>query len=443
MRTFLLIWFGQAVSLLGSSLTEFALGVWVYESTGSISQFALIQVFNYLPRLIFSPFAGPLVDRWNRRWAMILSDSATAIMALTIMALIRADSLEVWHIYLGVTVSSIFNSFQWPAYMAAIGQLVAKQNLSRANGISQVSRATAKILGPTLAGVLVLNIGINNVLLIDFVTFWFALGTLAIARFPDVENTPTEARELGFGDRATAHIEQLWQEMVLGWNYIAQRSGLLKLTLFLGVTYLSEGILQVVFWPLILSLGSSQDLGFILSVGGCGMLLGSVAVSAWDGPKRRVYGIFAFVAFQGVCLCVAGLQFSVIGAGIVAFSYLFARPFVLSFNHTIWHSKVPIKLHGRVFALQRAIECGLLIITYLSAGPLVDLWFEPMMAEGGLLANTIVGEIVGVGPGRGIALLFALLGLINVVAVAIAYRTPRLRRVEKEIPDAIGLSMGN
>lgn len=440
MRTFLLIWFGQVVSLLGSSLTEFALGVWVYQSTGSISQFALIQVFNYLPRLIFSPFAGPLVDRWNRRWALILSDSVTGIAALIVMALVMSDKLEVWHIYLGVTVSSVFNSFQWPAYMAAISQLVPKQHLTRANGMSQVSKATAKILGPTLAGLLVVTIGIESILLIDFATFIFALGTLTIARFPDLEDIHSEEGELALSDRATAKVERLWQEMTFGWNYIAQRSGLLKLTLFLGVTYLSEGILQVVFWPLILSLGSSKDLGIILSVGGCGMLFGSVAVSAWAGPKRRVYGIFAFVVFQGVCLCVAGLQYSIIGAGIVAFSYLFARPFVLSFNHTIWHSKVPMKLQGRVFALQRAIECGLLILTYLSAGPLVDLFFEPMMAEGGLLANTIIGQIVGVGPGRGIALLFALLGLMNLIAVAIAYHTPRLRRVEKELPDAIGLS---
>ncbi len=438
MRTFLLIWFGQAVSLLGSSLTEFALGVWVYQSTGSIAQFAFVQVFNYLPRLIFSPFAGPLVDRWNRRWAMILSDSVTGIAALIIMALIRNDSLLVWHIYLGVAVSSIFNSFQWPAYMAAIGQLVPPEHLSRANGMSQVSRATAKILGPTLAGVLVVNMGINNVLVIDFATFLFALGTLVIARFPDVEDTPTN--ELAYGDRATAQLEQLWQEMTSGWDYIVQRSGLLKLTLFLGVTYLSEGILQVVFWPLILSLGSSQDLGFILSIGGCGMLFGSVAASAWGGPKRRVYGIFTFVCFQGICLCFGGLQNSLVAAGIAAFGYLFARPFVLSFNHTIWHHKIPTKLQGRVFALQRAIECGLMILTYLSAGPLVDGFFEPMMAPGGLLANTIVGKIVGVGDGRGIALLFALLGLMNIVAVAIAYRTPRLRRVEKELPDAIGLS---
>jgi len=440
MRTFLLIWFGQAVSLLGSSLTEFALGVWVYQSTGSIAQFAFVQVFNYLPRLIFSPFAGPLVDRWNRRWAMILSDSVTAIAALIVMALIRNDSLEVWHIYLGVAVSSIFNSFQWPAYMAAIGQLVPQQHLSRANGMSQVSRGMAKICGPFLAGLMLVRIGINNVLLIDFATFMFALGTLTIARFPDVEDIPKEEDELGLGDRATAQIELLWQEMISGWNYIKQRSGLLKLTLFLCVTYLTEGILQVVFWPLILSLGTRQDLGYVLSIGGWGMFFGSLAASAWSGPKRRVYGIFAFVAFQGLCLCVAGIQYSVIGAGIVAFSYLFARPFVVSLNHTIWHTKVPIKLQGRVFALQRAIECGLMILTYLSAGPLVDGFFEPMMAEGGFLANTIVGKIVGVGDGRGIALLFALLGLMNIVAVAIAYHTPRLRRVEKELPDAIGLS---
>lgn len=435
MRTFLLIWWGQVVSLFGSSLSEFALGVWVYQTTGSISQFALIQVFAYIPRLIVSPFAGALVDRWNRRWALILSDLVTGLAALVVMALVTSNQLQVWHIYVGVAVTSIFNGLQWPAYLAAIGQLVPKEQLSRANGMSQASRATAKILGPMLAGFLVVTIGMQGVLVIDFATFMFALATLTIVKFPDIEDVSIKK-----SDRQPVNLKVLWQEMVSGWNYITQRAGLQKLMGFLVITYLTEGILQVVFWPLMLSLGSSQDLGIVLSIGGCGMLFGSVAVSTWGGPKRRVYGIFMFVCVQGFCLCMGGLQRSLIITGIGVFGYLFARPFVVSYNHTILQSKVPINLQGRVFALQRAFECASLIVTYLMAGPLVDGFFEPWMAENGLLANS-VGQIIGVGPGRGIALFFMLLGMLNIVATAIAYQTPRLRRVEKELPDAIGLSV--
>jgi len=428
MQKFIAIWFGQLISLMGSSLTEFALGVWVYQTTGSITQFALISLCIYLPNLLVAPFAGALIDRTHRKWAMILSDGVAGIGTLIIMSLVWTDSLEVWHIYIAVAISSTFNAFQWPAYMAAISQLVPPEHLNRANGMVQVSRATAKIMGPTIAGMLVVTIGIKGILLIDCATFLIALTTLLSINFPRLVQRSQQLK--------SARPKQLWLETLAGWRYIKRRPGLLKLLFFIAIAYFSEGILQVVFWPLILNFADSKTLGLIISISGLGMLCGAIAISVWGGPKKRIEVILSFVSWQGMCLCLAGLQTSIAIACVGAFGYLFAKPFIVSCNQTIWQTKIPLNLQGRVFALQNTLEKGLSITAYLMAGPLVDRVFEPLMAPNGLLAES-VGLIIGVGAGRGIALFFILLGMMNIIVSAIAYYTPSLRKVEKDLPDAI------
>ncbi|MEL7034329.1 MAG: MFS transporter [Cyanobacteria bacterium J06592_8] len=432
MQTFFIIWLGQVVSVLGTYITDFALGVWVYQETGSITQFAMTVVFMHLPNLMVSAFAGILVDRWNRRWIMLLSDFTKSVMAIILIMLVTSNQLQVWHIYIAVSLSSFCTGFQWPAYIAAIAQLVPKHQLNRANGMVQVSRAVARILGPTIAGFLVTSIGIQGVLSLDFCTYSVGIITLLLVNFPQVQPTTTQTVA-----EKTASLAVVWEEAISGWSYVAERAGLLRLILFTGIIYLTEGVVQVMFWPLVLSFGTPDQLGIILSVSGCGMLFGSITVSAWGGRLgRRMYSILFFVALQGLCLCLGGLKASVIVAGIGGFGYLFAQPIIISSNQTIWQCKIPIDLQGRVFALQSVIERFSMISTQITIGPLVDHFLEPMMAENGLLADS-VGRVIGVGPGRGISLLLVILGLINVGASIIAYRTPRLRRVEKELPDAI------
>ncbi len=425
MQTFLFIWLGQIVSLLGSSLSEFALAVWVYQTTGSIAHYALLSLFIHLPSMFISPFAGAMVDRWSRRRVMILSDSITGITAVAIMLLVFSNHLQVWHIYIAVAISSVCNAFQWPAYISAIGQLVPIQHLSRANGMVQGSIATARILGPSIAGFLIATIKLHGVLLVDFSTYLFAFIILLSVKFP-ARKKKTTIRKV--------NLEHLWQEVISGWNYIVVRSGLRKLTIFFGVIYLSAGILQVLFLPMVLSFASKQELGIVMSVSGIGMLLGSVAVSLWGCSKRRVECILLFAFIQGLCLCLGGFKASVILAAIGGFGYLFSRAIVASLNHTIWQRKVPQELQGRVFALQNMLEKFLLVTTHLSAAPLVAFMFQPLMSENGILANS-VGRIIGVGDGRGMALLFVLMGILNIGAVLVAYRTPELRRVERELPD--------
>ena len=429
MRTFFLVWIGQVISLLGTKLTEFALGFWIlertYQDTGTITQFALTILFMYLPKVIISPFAGVIVDRWNRRSAMIMSDSGTGLITIVILFLVWTDNLAVWQIYLALVASSSFNAFQQPAYTAAIAQLVPPKNLSRANGMVQASFAIAKIASPAIAGLLLNYFGLKTILSIDIVTFGVAILTLICVKFPDFKR---------FNRKKTKVVERVIADTVAGWNYIVLRPGLVRLVCFIATSYFTMGMIEVVLWPLLYQPGSTEQLGFILSVGGCGMLLGSVLMSVWSGPRNRVKAIICFVGLQGLIVLIGGLKISPIILAFGIFGYLFSQPIIVSCNQAIWQSKVPSRLQGRVFALQQTLERSLAICAYLLAGPLVDNVLNPLMAEGGIVAQAI-GRVINTGMGQGVTLLLVILGAINLMVVAIAYREPRLRRLEKELPD--------
>ncbi len=429
MQTFLIVWIGQVISLLGSKLTEFALGFWIldrtYQDTGTITQFALTILFMYLPKVIISPLAGVLVDRWNRRSAMILSDLGTGIVTIAVLTLVGSNNLAVWHIYLALTISSSLNAFQQPAYIAAIAQLVPPKNLSRANGMVQASFAIAKIAAPAIAGLLMKFFGLQTILCIDIATFIAAISTLLSVKFPEFRRFNRQKKKV---------IDRVISDAVAGWNYIALRPGLVRLVCFIATSYFTMGMLEVVLWPLLYQPDSTEQLGFVLSVGGCGMLFGSVLMSVWSGPKNRVRAIIGFVGLQGVIILVGGLKISTFVLAVGIFGYLFSQPIIVSCNQAIWQSKVPSRLQGRVFALQQTLERSLAICAYMLAGPLVDNVLNPLMAEGGIVAQSI-SRIINTGMGQGVTLLLVLLGIINLTVVAIAYREPRLRYLETELPD--------
>jgi hypothetical protein len=428
LRVFILIWVGQLVSLIGSGLTSFALGVWTYERTGSVTKFALISLFMVLPGVVISPLAGALVDRWDRRWAMIFSDSGAGLCTLIIALLLLGDRLETWHIYLAVGCISIFNAFQWPAYIAATALLVPKRHFGRVGGMIETGRAAAQIVAPALAGVLVLTIHVQGVVLLDFATFLLALIMLLLVRFPRPE--PLGAEEEGIRG-------SLMREAGYGWSYIRARAGLMGLLLFFATSNFLLGIVGVLVTPLVLAFASAAALGTVLTVSGSGMLLGSFLMSIWGGPRRRIKGVLGFMFASGVCVMLAGLRPSVSLLALAGFCYFFSFPILNGCSQAIWQSKVAPGVQGRVFAIRRMIAWSTLPLAYLLAGPLADHIFEPLLAadDGRLAASA--GRVIGVGPGRGIGLMFILMGFMTMLVAVCGYLYPRVRLVENELPDAI------
>lgn len=426
MITFLVVWVGQVVSMLGSSLSGFALSVWVYQSTGSATKFALIAFVSMLPGILLSPVAGALVDRWDRRWAMILADTGSGCTTLIVALLLWFGRLELWHIYLLLAVSSSFSAFQFPAFSAATSLLVPHRHLGRASGMTQMGSGVAEIIAPALAGALVVTLGPQGVLFIDVATFLFAITTLLIVRIP----RPAASAE------GAAARGSLLSEAVSGWTFIRRRPGLFALLLLFATTHVSMGMMQVLVTPMILAFTSADVLGRVLSGAALGMLAGSLLMTVWGGPRRRVSGILGFLLLQGAVLMVGGLRPSATLIAISGFVFLFCTPMIIGSSQAIWQSKVPLDLQGRVFAVRRMIAWSTLPLAYLIAGPLADRVFEPLLAEGGPLAAS-VGAWIGVGKGRGIALLFFVLGLFVLLVVAVASRFRRLRQLESELPDVL------
>jgi MFS transporter, DHA3 family, macrolide efflux protein len=426
MQIFIFIWIGQVVSLLGSSLTSFALGIWVYQHTKSVTLYALVLLSSALPPILFSPVIGALVDRWPRRWAMILSDSGAGLGALLLTLLLVAGKLEVWNVSVILAISSIFAAFQQPAYSAAITLLVPKESLDRANGMLQVGSAVSHIIAPVLGGVLLVTIKLEGVILLDFATFLFALIPLLLVKFPEAEIVPAKR------DKEIS----LLREAADGWTYIADRPGFLGLLIFLAISNFLVGVVVMLFTPLILSFSSPATLGIITSIGGFGALLSSVLMSIRGAPKQLILGVFSFEILSGLCILIVGGFNSIPLITAAVFLFFIGSPIVSTCVQTIFQRKVAKDLQGRVFAMCQMVTGLSFPLALIIAGPLIDRVFEPLMASNGFLAGSI-GQIIGTGPGRGIGLMFIIMGAFTLLATIAAYQYPRLRLIEDEIPDAI------
>jgi MFS family permease len=426
MIAFVVVWFGQLVSLTGSGLTEFALGVWVFQRTGSPVQFALIILFATLPRILLSPLAGTLVDRWDRRLVMLFSDTGAGLGTLTIALLLFANQLQIWHIYLVTAFSSAFGTFQRPAYAAATTLLVPPQQYGRANGMMSLIRSVSSLVAPALAGFLIVTIGLPNVLLIDLGTFLFAVLTLSMVRFP----SPPPSAE------SQATQGSLFHEAIGGWTYITRRPGLLGLLILQSATWFLGVPTEVLLQPYVLSFSSPDALGLIMSATGAGLLIGGLIMGAWGGPKRRIYGITGFEMLVCLCSVLIGLSASPLAIGVAAFLYFVCIELSDSSNQALWQSKVAPDFQGRVFAIQQMITVSALPLGLLITAPLAEYVFNPLLDNNGALTGS-VGRIIGVGSGRGIGLMFIVAGLFNMLALIAGALYPRIWRVESELPDVI------
>ncbi|WP_224242165.1 MFS transporter [Hyalangium gracile] len=425
-RTFLIAWLGQVISATGARMTNFVLSLHVYQRTGSVTQFALTSLFTVLPTVLLSPVAGVYIDRGDRRRALLLSECGSGVCTLVLLGALRFGELSIWHINLAVAAISTFSVFQVPAFASATTLLVPREHLGRATGLVQMGEAIAELLSPALAGVLVVSLELRGILLIDVVSYAVALLLLLSVRIP----RPAASQE------AQAASSSLLGEATYGMSYIRERQGLRGLMVILWVSSFGVQVVWTLLTPLLLSFTTEAVLGTILSVSGVGMLAGSVLMSVWGGPSRLVYGVLGFLLLQGVVLFSGGLRPSVPLVASAAFVFCFCMPFINGCNVAIWQRKVEPSVQGRVFAVRRMVMTTAGPVAYLLAGPLADRVFEPLLAPGGALAAS-VGQVIGTGTGRGIGLMFLLLGVGTVLTAVLGYLNSGLRQVEATLPDAV------
>src|SRR3989441_2887701 len=408
MRAFTLVCAGQTVSLLGTGMTGFALVIWAYLQTHSVTTLALAAFFRFAPTVILSPVAGALVDRWNRKLTMMLSDLAAGIGTIVLLFLYLPGFLQVWHWYIVGAFSGAFEAFQWPAYSAAVSTMIPKAQYGRASGMLSVAQSISGVFAPvfaaTLLGILAPN-GIAVIMAIDIVTFVSAISILLAVRIPQPKVTETGKRARG----------SLLLESVYGFEYIAARRSLLGLQLvFLLVNFLFP-LGFTVLAPMLLSRTGNNAfiLGAVSSAAAVGGVAGGLALSAWGGPKRRVHGVLGGMAISGVLgAFLMGVGREITVWAIAAFCSSFILPFINGSNQAIWQAKVAPDVQGKVFAARRLIAQITAPAAIAIAGPLADGVFEPAMRDGGSLAGAF-GPIVGTGPGAGMALMLIVFGALG------------------------------
>lgn len=427
MTAFLVLWIGQVVSLLGTAMTQFALTIWAFEETGQATALALVGFFYITPMLLLSPFAGAVVDRSNRKTMMIVSDLGAGVATIAVLILYNLGILEVWHLYITAALTGATESFQWPAYSAALSTMIKKEQYGRAHGLTSLAENGSRIFAPILGAAIFGFFGLGTILLIDIVTFSASVGALLFIIIPQPEKTKEGEASRG----------SFWQESMFGFRYIWKRKPLLGMQAVFLVGNFFATIAFTLIAPMILARTGSDEiiLGSVQSVGAVGGVIGAVIMGAWGGPKKLVHGVFIGWMISGFFgVMPFGLTQSTIIWAATSFIGASMVPLINGSNQAIWQRKVPADLQGRVFSIRRLIAWLVNPLGTLIAGPLADQVMEPAMAVNGALSSSL-GGIFGTGPGAGMAVIVSFAGLMAALSGLWPYFVRIVREIEVIMPD--------
>jgi len=421
-----IIWLGQFASMIGTGMTRFALTIWAYELTGQATALALVGFFSFAPVVLFSPLAGVIVDRVPRKLVMIVSDLAAGLSTVAVLILHLTGHLQIWHLFVTGFFAGAFESFQFPAYSAAITLMMEKKHYTRANAMVGMAGSASGIISPALAGLFFALIGINGIMAIDVATFLFAIGALLLALIPEPKAKPTGLLR-----------SSLWRESWFGFQYIFRSPSLLGLQL----TFFAINLITVfgftVLAPMILARTGNNEIifGTVRMMFGIGGVVGGAIISAWGGPKRKVHGVLLGMILSSLLGTITlGIGRGVVAWSIGAFFTMAMMPLINGSNQSIWQAKVAPEIQGKVFATRRLIAQISAPIAMLAAGPLADRVFEPLM-QSGRPATEILSRLVGTGPGAGMGMMFVIAGVIGATVGLAGYLFPAVRNAESILLD--------
>ncbi len=405
-------------------MTRFAVMIWAFQVQGTATALALLGFFNCLTYVIASPFAGVLVDRWNRRTVMVLADIGAGLATAFLLAMFLLGKLDLWHLYLAVGIVGVFEAFQEPAFSASVSLLVPRQDYTRSNALLGLGKSAARMLSPAIAGVLLPFAGLGLIMVVDLATLGLALLGLLFVRIPRPQAS-LEGRQVE---------GSFWRQLSFGTGYILRRPGLrgLLFTFFL-VNLFGTLTYFAVLSPMILARtgGNETILGWVRTAMGLGGIAGGLVVSAWGWSKHkaRIYLVsvmLSFLVFDAL-MAISTTATGWIAAGLLA---EFTIAFIVSPYFAIWQEKVPADVQGRVFATREMVQVTSQPIGYLAGGLLADHLFEPFMLGGSGLAASLSG-LVGFGPGSGMAVMFLFTSVFGGLTGLLGLLSPSIRRLEQ------------
>jgi DHA3 family macrolide efflux protein-like MFS transporter len=402
-RPFFTIWTGQAFSILGSQLVQFALIWWLSKTTGSATVLAGATLIALVPQILLGPLTGTLVDRWNRRLTMILADSIIVLATLGLAVLFALGVVQVWHVYLIMFIRSVGAGFHWPAMSASTSLMVPKEHLSRVQGVNQFLNGGLNIVSAPLGALLLSILPMQGIVAIDVITAMIAVGPLLFIDIPQPErNHHAEDK-----DGKTS----LWQEMKAGWCYVLGWPGL-------AIIGVMAALINLILTPAFSLLpilvikhfnGQAIELGWIESAFGIGVIAGSALLSIWGGFKHRVLTSLVGLVGMGIGTLIIGVIpssafYMAVGAMcLVGFMHPITNGPLLAVAQAV----VAPDMQGRVFSLINSVSTGMTPLGLAIAGPVADtlgvnIWF----IVGGIvtavmgLAGFLIPAVVNIEDGR-------------------------------------------
>ena len=427
MRAFYILWAGQFVSIFATRMTNFAITLWAWDLTGTAMGLVLVGVITYFPGVILSPFAGTLIDRWNRKLVLALSDAGAALSTLILLFLFVTGQAEIWHLYLTGALSSAFGAFQYPAYSAVVTTMVPKEQFARANGMRAVVGSASGIAAPLLAGALLSIVDIPTIMIIDLATFGLALFTLSIVLIP--QPAPSKEKLAGKGS--------IWRETLHGLRYILDRHSLAYIFLLFTLSNIHAAFGYPLMTPMILAKTGDDSviLGMSHSAGSIGYLAGGLLMSVWGGPKKRINAVnMSFILWGVFGAFLFGPSWSLPLWLVGSFLMAVFNPIINSAYIAILQAKIEPGLQGRIFGLENAISTISFPLGQLLAGWLADNVFEPAMMPGGALVGYL-GSFFGSGRGAGIGVVIMIAGVLAIFNGSLGYLIKPIREIETLLPD--------
>jgi DHA3 family macrolide efflux protein-like MFS transporter len=365
---FFTIWTGQAFSLLGSKVAQFALIWWLTELTGSATVLSMASLVGLVPEIVLGPLAGAYVDRWNRRIVMIVADTFIALASLWLAYLFWIGSIQIWHVYVIMFVRSVGGSFHWPAMQASTSLMVPKEQLTRVAGMNQTLHGLLNIFGAPLGALLMDLLPLHRVMLVDVGTAALAIGPLFFVHIPQPERKVKEHTE--------GRQQSIWADMRDGMRYLLGWPGLVILTV-------SAMVLKVVLTPAFSLIpllvkehfgGDAAQLGLLEAVLGSGIVVGGLALSVWGGFRKKIHTMLVGMAGFSVAFVIWGIvPGDMFWVALVSGACLgLTLPLVDGPLMAILQSTVAPEIQGRVFTLFGSLTLLTSPLGLSLAGPISD-----------------------------------------------------------------------
>jgi len=384
------MWGGQSISLIGSSLVQFALIWWLTRTTGSATVLATASLIAMLPRILLAPFAGALVDRWNRKVVMIVADSLIALATLVLMFLFATGMESIWAVYLILLIRAAGGAFHYPAQTASISLMVPKVHLARIAGLNQTMSGIINIVSPPLGALLIGLLPMEGVLSIDVGTAIIAVSILAFIKIPQPPRQLAQAN-------GTAKKTSYWQDMREGWSYMIAWPGLMGVVVMaMAINFLLTPAGSL--FPLMVTKeynGGVMQLGLVDSLFGIGVIVGGLVLSAWGGFKKRIVTSMLGIIGMGIGILAFGLLPSNLFYPALGAVFLLGVMEVMANGplDALMQATVDPDMQGRVLSLLGAGATAMSPLSLLVAGPISDwlgvrTWY--LIGGGACILMTII-----------------------------------------------------